>query len=124
MLLPIMAIFLAMALQPSHNVNTFSDCYNNVFLLTTLAIAGLGAAFNFGTDLATVLGIVAVVQAGNIVDETWSIGGPYSASSILGVLGGNPKGISYSHNRYEADASVTRVGPPLFLTFHILILSV
>lgn len=112
-----------MALQPSNNVNTFSDSYYNVFLLTLLAIMGLGQAFNFGTDLATVLGIVAVVQAGDILTSTWSIGGPYYPS-ILGLLGGIPQGISYSHNRYEADASFARVSLPFFLTFHLLILSV
>ncbi|PQE32143.1 hypothetical protein CJF32_00001736 [Rutstroemia sp. NJR-2017a WRK4] len=78
--------------------------------ITTLqqSIVGLGQAFNFGTDLATALGIVAVIQAGNVIEETWSIGGPYYPSSIAGLLGGNPRGISYSHNRYEADASFAR----------------
>ncbi|PQE26175.1 hypothetical protein CJF30_00000925 [Rutstroemia sp. NJR-2017a BBW] len=62
---------------------------------------GLGQAFNFGTDLATALGIVAVIQAGNVIEETWSIGGPYYPSSILGLLGGNPRdfyNLAYNDN--------------------------
>ena len=37
----------------------------------------------------------------------WSIGGPDSLVSVLGLLG-QPQGISGSHNKYEGDASPTR----------------
>lgn len=36
------------------------------------------------------------------------VGGPY-IGSLISALGGEPEGISYSHNKYESDASATRV---------------
>jgi hypothetical protein len=81
------------------------------------------AAYNIDTTFAAFLAIVGIVQAGDIGSLTWSIGGPYTGG-LLSFLGGEPRGISYSHNRYEADASFGRVGLTHFSTFHLLILSV
>lgn len=55
----------------------------------------------FGAFLAA----VGIVFDGDPLALTWSIGGPYPGT--LGLLG-TPEGISYSHNKYEADSSVTR----------------
>jgi len=59
-------------------------------------------------DLAGALAAYAVVFDGDIGALTWSIGGPYQPS-IIGQIAGNGQGISYSHNKYEGDASATRV---------------
>lgn len=60
-----------------------------------------------GADLAAILATYAVVFDGDIGSLTWSIGGPYQPS-VIGSIGGAPQGISYSHNKYEGDASATR----------------
>lgn len=73
-----------------------------------------------GNDLATFLSVIGIVQAGDVGTLTWSIGGPYTGS-LLSLLGGEPQGISYSHNKYEADASFGRVSLPIFSTFLSLI---
>jgi hypothetical protein len=55
---------------------------------------------------------------GVVLTQTWSIGGPYPGS-ILSILGGQPQGISYSHNKYEGDSSACRVSashPPCYCT--------
>lgn len=58
-----------------------------------------------GVDLSTFLAIYGAVFDGDLTG--WSIGGPDSAVSLLGLLG-TPQGISGSHNKYEGDASPTR----------------
>ncbi|KAM3076147.1 hypothetical protein ACMFMG_006338 [Clarireedia jacksonii] len=79
----------------------------NGILTLAQTISGLNAAYNFGTDLGALLAVTGIVQAGDVGSLTWSIGGPYSGS-ILSLLGGKPQGISYSHNKYEGDASFGR----------------
>jgi hypothetical protein len=66
-----------------------------------------------GADLAGALAAYAVIFDGDLGSQTWSIGGPYQPS-IIGAIGGTPEGISYSHNKYEGDASATRVIESLF----------
>jgi hypothetical protein len=61
-----------------------------------------------GVDFSGFLAAYAVVVDGDVLSTTWSIGGPYPGS-VLNSLGGQPQGISYSHNKYEGDASATRV---------------
>ncbi|GME35481.1 hypothetical protein GTA08_BOTSDO05233 [Neofusicoccum parvum] len=71
-------------------------------------IDGLGAAYGMSPDLALFLAAYAVVIDGDIGSLSWSIGGPFPPTLINGVLGGDPQGISYSHNNYEGDSSATR----------------
>jgi hypothetical protein len=44
---------------------------------------------------------------GELLTQTWSIGGPQPASTLGGLLG-KPQGISYSHNKYKGDTSIGR----------------
>ena len=60
-----------------------------------------------GADLAAGLAVLAIILEGDPIAGTWSIGGPY-LDPILDALGEEPQGISYSHNNYEGDSSVTR----------------
>lgn len=70
--------------------------------------------FNFGVDLATVLGLISVLFVGNPIslDPSYSIGGPTAkVENILDDLGGllgTPMGLDHSHNIIESDASSTR----------------
>ncbi|KKY32948.1 putative oxidase [Diaporthe ampelina] len=70
--------------------------------------------FNFGVDLATVLGLISVLFVGNplSVSPSYSIGGPTPAvENLLDNLGGllgTPAGLAHSHNIIESDASPTR----------------
>lgn len=58
-------------------------------------------------DLSGFLAAVSVALAGDVVTQTWSIGGPFPAPATDGLLS-NPGGISNSHNKYEGDASIVR----------------
>ncbi|KAI9728366.1 MAG: hypothetical protein M1828_003766 [Chrysothrix sp. TS-e1954] len=64
------------------------------------AIDGMGAAYSMAPDLAGLLAAYAVAIDGNVAQGVWSIGGPLPV--------GTGQGISYSHNTYEGDGSVTR----------------
>lgn len=75
---------------------------------TEQTITGLAQAYGMGADLAAGLAVVAILLEGDPIAGTWSIGGPYP-SKIVDALGEQPQGISYSHNNYEGDSSVTRV---------------
>lgn len=75
---------------------------------TEQTITGLAQAYGMGADIAAGLAVVAILLEGDPVAGTWSIGGPYP-SKIVDALGEQPQGISYSHNNYEGDSSVTRV---------------
>ena len=57
-------------------------------------------------DFAYFLAVLAAVQTGDA--ESFSIGGPPPPNLIAGGLLGRPLGISWSHNRFEGDASITR----------------
>lgn len=77
------------------------------FLQGTQAI---NQVFGVEYDLAVALNAYAVVFNGNILDLTWSIGGPYTSKGIgalSNVLLGQPQGID-AHNIYEGDASIVR----------------
>lgn len=65
-----------------------------------------------GADLSGFLAAFAVAMDGDVLTQTWSIGGPYPGS-LLSDLGGQPQGISYSHNKYEGDSSACRVSVSL-----------
>ena len=58
-------------------------------------------------DLAAALAAYAIVMDGDLLTQSWSIGGPQGAD-LLGGLLGQPQGISYSHNKYEGDSSIGR----------------
>lgn len=70
--------------------------------------------FNFGVDLATVLGLISVLFVGNplSLNPSYSIGGPTAnVENLLDNLGGllgTPEGLDHSHNIIESDASSTR----------------
>lgn len=74
-------------------------------LNSSIAVTGLGEAYNMAVDLSTFLAIVSIALAGDYVTGTWSIGGEYP-STIPGL--GTPTGILGTHNRYEGDASPVR----------------
>lgn len=59
-------------------------------------------------DLAGFLAAYAVIFNGDPVAGTWSIGGPPPADPVSGILLGQAQGISYSHNNYEGDVSMSR----------------
>lgn len=71
--------------------------------------------FNFGVDLATVLGLLSVLFVGNPLSTSprYSIGGPTTGvENLLDNLGGllgTPEGLEHSHNIIESDASPTRL---------------
>lgn len=75
---------------------------------------GLEEAYNFTPELGTVLATIGVALTGDLLGGTWSIGGPYPAS-LLGSLLSSPEGLSFSHNAYETDGSMTRVSVPYSL---------
>lgn len=58
-----------------------------------------------GSTFAIVGSALGVVYAGDFVSGTWSIGGSYPALPLLS----NPPGLLGTHNKYEGDASPTRV---------------
>lgn len=58
-----------------------------------LAITGLGELYNMSPDLAGFLAAYAVVFDGDVITQTWSIGGPPPYNSIGGLLT-PPQGIS------------------------------
>ncbi|CAD6965379.1 unnamed protein product [Tilletia laevis] len=78
----------------------------------TQAIEVVSQVYGISPELGGVLSAYAVVFTGNILDGTWSIGGPFQSKELLGsvtnLLAGEPEGIN-SHNVYEGDASVSRV---------------
>ncbi|KAJ4413762.1 hypothetical protein N0V82_008351 [Gnomoniopsis sp. IMI 355080] len=71
--------------------------------------------FNFGVDLATVLGLISVLFVGDPLSTNpgYSIGGPTAkVKNLLNNLGGllgTPEGLDHSHNIIESDASSTRL---------------
>ncbi|CAD6886089.1 unnamed protein product [Tilletia caries] len=77
----------------------------------TQAIEVVSQVYGISPELGGVLSAYAVVFTGNILDGTWSIGGPFQSKELLGsvtnLLAGEPEGIN-SHNVYEGDASVSR----------------
>ncbi|KAH8601004.1 hypothetical protein B0O99DRAFT_681860 [Bisporella sp. PMI_857] len=77
--------------------------------LPTIAqtITGLNQAYSFGPEFAAALAAFAVGFTGDPTTTRWSIGGPFSPG-LLGGLLSDPKGISFSHNLYESDASPAR----------------
>jgi hypothetical protein len=76
-------------------------------LTNVKAVNGLGAAYGFGPEFAAALAVIAIALTGDPVGQKWSIGGPFTP--VLGGLLSTPEGISFSHNTYEADASIVRV---------------
>lgn len=80
--------------------------------MTNLAqgIDAIGKVFGVETDLGTALNAYAVVFNGNILDLSWSIGGPNNSTglgALSNILIGEPSGID-AHNIYEGDASIVR----------------
>ncbi len=70
-------------------------------------VQGLTRCPCLGHDLAAFLATLASVQAGD--GNYFSIGGPPGIGlPVAGGLLGQPRGISNSHNRFEADASPAR----------------
>ncbi|KDN42879.1 hypothetical protein K437DRAFT_157159 [Tilletiaria anomala UBC 951] len=76
------------------------------------AIDAINRVFGVEVELSTALSVYAAVFNGNVLDTTWSIGGPYTPTGIAGGVldlagGAEPQGIS-AHNVYEGDASIVR----------------
>lgn len=69
-------------------------------------VQGLQAAVGFNPDFSIPLFFFSVFNSGSIIDEKWSIGGPFD-STTLGILG-KGLGISNSHNKYDGDSSPGR----------------
>jgi Peroxidase, family 2 len=69
-------------------------------------ITATNQVFGMGLDLATFLAIYGAIMDGDLT--SWSIGGPPPSSGLLSGLLSQPRGISYSHNKYEGDVSPTR----------------
>ncbi|WPH01374.1 hypothetical protein R9X50_00421700 [Acrodontium crateriforme] len=78
----------------------------NGFTTIGQAVQGLNEALGISVEFGTVLAIIAAIEAGDGL--AFSIGGPPPPNLIAGGLLGQPLGISYSHNRFEGDASLTR----------------
>ncbi|ETS62251.1 hypothetical protein PaG_03322 [Moesziomyces aphidis] len=73
-------------------------------------IDAIGKVFGVEADLGLALNAYAVVFNGNILDLSWSIGGPYKSQGlgqVTDLLFGTPGGIN-AHNIYEGDASIVR----------------
>ncbi|KAK5118162.1 hypothetical protein LTR85_008142 [Meristemomyces frigidus] len=68
-------------------------------------IESTGKVFGMAVDMSSILAVYGAVFDGDLLE--WSIGGPDSLVSLLGLLG-EPQGISGSHNKYEGDGSPTR----------------
>ncbi|CAK4010345.1 Aromatic peroxygenase [Lecanosticta acicola] len=79
----------------------------NGILTTQQTIDGLAQAFGMAADIAAGLAVLAILLEGDPIALTWSIGGAYP-SPLVDQLGEEPQGISWSHNNYEGDSSVTR----------------
>ncbi|KAG8705498.1 hypothetical protein FRC09_002922 [Ceratobasidium sp. 395] len=77
--------------------------------VTTLteAITATNGVYGMGLDLATFLSAYSVIIDGNPLTLQWSIGGPPGGLSLPPLLTA-PKGLSGSHNKYEADSSPGR----------------
>ncbi|KAL9931437.1 hypothetical protein V8E36_009723 [Tilletia maclaganii] len=76
----------------------------------TQAIEVVSQVYGISPELGGFLSAYAVVFTGNILDGTWSIGGPFQSDglgSVTNLIAGEPEGIN-SHNVYEGDASVSR----------------
>ncbi|KAE8183628.1 hypothetical protein CF335_g8269, partial [Tilletia laevis] len=77
----------------------------------TQAVEAVNRVYGLSPELGVVLSGYATVMTGNILDATWSIGGPFPSKELLGsvvnLVAGEPEGIN-SHNVYEGDASVSR----------------
>ncbi|KAH7351090.1 hypothetical protein BKA65DRAFT_251559 [Rhexocercosporidium sp. MPI-PUGE-AT-0058] len=80
--------------------------HNGIGTVSQFAV-GLEEAYNFTPELGTVLATIGIALTGDLLGGTWSIGGPYPAS-LLGSLLSSPEGLSFSHNAYETDGSMTR----------------
>lgn len=78
--------------------------HNGVATITQF-VAATNSVFGMGVDLATFLSVYGAVMDGDLT--SWSIGGPSGATSLTGLLS-QPRGISFSHNKYETDGSPTR----------------
>ena len=68
-------------------------------------IQATNEVYSMGLDLATFLATYGAIMDGDL--RSWSIGGPPPTSSLEGILS-QPRGITYSHNKYESDVSPTR----------------
>ncbi|KAB8446271.1 hypothetical protein FH972_025251 [Carpinus fangiana] len=71
-------------------------------------VDGMNAAFGMFPDLSGFLAAYAIVFNGDLLTQTWSIGGPPPSTTIGSGLLGKPQGISWSHNKYEGDSSIGR----------------
>ncbi|XP_018916952.2 uncharacterized protein [Bemisia tabaci] len=67
-------------------------------------VEGCNKAYGMGRDLALVLAVYSCVMAGDTTKE--SIGG--NTPKVIGGPLGIPHGLSFSHNKFETDASPTR----------------
>ena len=76
-----------------------------LFWLIVSVVSGLAKAYNVGSTFAIGASALGVAYAGDLLNKTWSIGGPYSPTIPIG----NAPGLVGTHNKYEGDGSPTRV---------------
>lgn len=71
-------------------------------------IEATNRVYGLGIDIGTILAVYGSVFVGDLTK--WSIGGPSKDVKLPGVQGllNEPKGLSFSHNKYEGDSSPTR----------------
>ena len=109
MLQPTTGFFPGMVCQQSNKVSDLRPRKPlRDILKQIIAVNGLADAYGFGPEFAAALAVIAIALTGDPVGQKWSIGGPFSP--VLGGLLSTPSGISFSHNTYESDASIVRVG--------------
>lgn len=72
------------------------------------AINGTYSGLGMGKDIASMAAAYAIVMDGDVLSQSFSIGGPYPGVVSNLLKGKQPAGLSYSHNRFESDGSMTR----------------
>ncbi|MCJ1467988.1 hypothetical protein MMC07_006614 [Pseudocyphellaria aurata] len=73
----------------------------------TVAATATNEVFGLAIGFGTLLSVYATLVDGNIIDDTWSIGGK-PPQNLLSLVVGTGDGLSGSHNKYESDASPGR----------------
>ena len=76
-------------------------------LVTMLQTNGLNTMYGMGIDVCQFLAAYAISLDGDVETLQWSIGGAFPPDLATNLLG-DPQGLSYSHNNYEGDTSITR----------------
>jgi hypothetical protein len=81
--------------EPTLSPTNIQPAANHGFLnrngIPTIAntVSGLREAYNMNEDLSLALAVISVALAGDIITQTWSIGGEYNPTGLGGLLGGS-----------------------------------